>query len=82
MWITGVVVTVAMVALGAIFGNQYDILSRVNLPRLPVTADALSTGGVIAALAVLVGTLVAAMAGGTVGTHYHRRVDRVGFRNS
>ena len=82
VWITGVVVTVAMVVLGAIFGHQYDILSRVNLPRLPVTADALTTGGVVAALAVLVGTLVAALAGGSVGTHYHRRVDRAGYRNS
>ena len=82
VWITGVVVTVAMVVLGAIFGNQYDIQNRVNLPRLPVTADALTTGGVVAALAVLVGTLVAAMAGGSIGTHYHRRVDRVGYRNS
>ena len=82
VWITGVVVTVAMVVLGAIFGNQYDIQNRVNLPRLPVTADALTTGGVVAALAVLVGTLVAAVLGGSVGTHYHRRVDRVGFRNS
>ena len=82
VWITGVVVTVATVALGAIFGNQYDIQNRVNLPRLPVTADALTTGGVVAALAVLVGTLVAAMAGGSIGTHYHRRVDRVGYRNS
>lgn len=82
VWITGVVVTIATVALGAIFGNQYDIQNRVNLPRLPVTADALTTGGVVAALAVLVGTLVAAMAGGSIGTHYHRRVDRVGYRNS
>ena len=82
VWITGVVVTVAMVVLGAIFGNQYDIQNRVNLPRLPVTADALTTGGVVAALAALVGTLVAAVLGGSVGTHYHRRVDRVGFRNS
>jgi hypothetical protein len=82
VWITGVVVTIAMVVLGAIFGNQYDIQNRVNLPRLPVTADALTTGGVVAALAVLVGTLVAAMAGGSIGTHYHRRVDRVGYRNS
>ena len=55
VWITGFVVTLAMIALGAIFGQQYDILSRVNLPRLPVTADALSTGGIIAALAVLGG---------------------------
>jgi membrane protease YdiL (CAAX protease family) len=78
VWITGLVVTIAMIVLGAIAGQQYDILSRVNLPRLPVTADALSVGGVIAALVVLVGTLVAALAGGSVGTHYHRRVDKVG----
>src|SRR6476619_6923160 len=82
VWITGVVVTVATVVLGAIFGNRNEIQNRVNLPRLPVTADALTTGGVVAALAVLVGTLVAAMAGGSIGTHYHRRVDRVGYRNS
>jgi hypothetical protein len=82
VWITGFVVTVAMVVLGAVFGQQYDIQSRVNLPRLPVTADALTTGGIVAALVVLVGTLLAAMAGGSVGTHYHRRVDRVGWRNA
>ncbi|MEO5708849.1 MAG: hypothetical protein ABIQ59_03400 [Nocardioidaceae bacterium] len=82
VWITGFVVTLAMIALGAIFGQQYDILSRVNLPRLPVTANALSLGGIVAALVVLGGTLLAALAGGSVGTHYHRRVDRVGYRNS
>ena len=82
VWITGFVVTLAMIALGAIFGQQYDILSRVNLPRLPITADALSTTGIVAALVVLGGTLLAALAGGSVGTHYHRRVDRVGYRNA
>jgi len=82
VWITGFVVTIAMVVLGAIFGQQYDILSRVNLPRLPVSADAVTTGGIIAALVVLVGTLLAAVAGGSVGTHYHRKVDRVGWRNA
>ncbi len=82
VWITGLVVTIAMIAIGAIFGQQYDILSRVNLPRLPVTVDALSVGGVLAALVVLLGTLVAALAGGSVGTHYHRRVDKVGWKNA
>jgi hypothetical protein len=82
VWITGLVVTIVMIAIGAIFGQQYDILSRVNLPRLPITLDALSTGGVIAALVVLLGTLFAALAGGSVGTHYHRRVDKVGWKNA
>jgi MFS family permease len=79
VWIIGLVVTIIAIGLGALFGQQYDILSRVNLPRLPISTDTLSAGGVIAALAVLVGTLVAALAGGSVGTHYHRRVDRAGY---
>ena len=82
VWMTGLVVTIVMIVLGAIFGQQYDIFSRVDLPRLPVSAEALSTGGVIAAIVVLVGTLVAAIAGGSVGTHYHRRVDKVGMKSS
>jgi MFS family permease len=80
VWIIGLVVTIIAVGLGAVFGQQYDILSRVNLPRLPISGDALGTGGIIAALAILVGTLVAAIAGGSIGTHYHRRVDRAGYR--
>src|SRR3954468_1206157 len=79
VWIIGLVVTLIAIALGAIFGQQYDILSRVNLPRLPISSDALSVGGVIAAVAVVLGTLLAALAGGSVGTHYHRRVDRAGY---
>jgi len=79
VWITGLVVTLLMIALGAIFGSQYDIFNRVNLPRLPISSDSLTTGGVIAAVVVLAGTLVAALAGGSVGTHYHRRVDKAGW---
>ena len=80
VWVIGLLVTIVAVLLGAVFGQQYDILSRVNLPRLPISTGTMSTGGIIAALAVLVGTLVAAMLGGSVGTNYHRRVDRVGYK--
>ncbi len=80
VWLTGLLVTVVAVVLGAVFGQQYDILGRVNLPRLPISSTDLSTGGIIAAVVVLVGTLVAALAGGAVGTRYHRRVDRAGSR--
>ena len=79
VWVIGLLVTIIAVVLGAVFGQQYDILSRVNLPRIPVSSSALSTGGIVAALAVLVGTLIAAIAGGSIGTHYHRRVDRAGY---
>ena len=50
-----------------------------NLPRIPVGEGSLTTGGLIALAAVLVGTLLAAIAGGKAGTHYHRKVDRVGL---
>ena len=80
VWITGLVVTIAMIALGA------DLRPAVRHPQPGEPAaparsrvDALSTGGVVAALVVLVGTLLAALAGGSVGTHYHRRVDKVGW---
>ncbi len=76
----GTIGLVAAIVLGAVFGQQYDILSRVNLPRLPISSSDLTTGGVIAALLVLGGTLVAALAGGSIGTHYHRRVDNTGYR--
>ncbi len=76
VWITGLVVTIAMIAVGAIFGQQYDILSRVNLPRLPISTDEASTGGIIAVVAVLVVTLLAAVLGGKIGNHYHTRVDK------
>src|SRR4051794_22462030 len=79
VWITGLIVSIAMIALGAIFGQQYDILNRVSLPRLPVSTDSLTMAGIIAAIVVLAGTLIASLAGGAVGTRYHRRVDRAGW---
>lgn len=77
VWIIGLVVTIAAVALGTAFGSKYNILDRVELPRIPIPTDQLGWGTVITALAVLVGTLLAAMLGGGVGRRYHHRVDRL-----
>jgi hypothetical protein len=52
------------------------VLDRVNLPRLPISTDEAGTGAVIAVVAVLVVTLVAAVLGGKIGNHYHTRVDK------
>src|SRR6185436_7301231 len=59
VWVIGLVVTIVALALGAVFGSQYNILDRVNLPRIPVSTDQLSTGGIITAVAVVVLTLLA-----------------------
>jgi hypothetical protein len=80
VWLIGLLITIVVGVLGAVFGQKYNVFDRVSLPRLPVSVDAITTGGVIAAVIVLAGTLVAALAGGSVGTHYHRRVDRAGYR--
>ncbi len=80
VWVIGLLVTILAGVLGAVFGAEYNILERVNLPRVPLPSDQLGWGGIITGLAVLVVTLLAAMAGGKIGHHYHNRVDRAAGR--
>ncbi|HYF74511.1 MAG TPA: hypothetical protein VD864_16905, partial [Nocardioides sp.] len=40
VWVLGLVVTLVAVGLGALFGTQYNVLDRVDLPRIPVPTDA------------------------------------------
>jgi hypothetical protein len=80
VWAIGLLVTIIALGLGAIFGAKYNILDRVDLPRIPVSTDELGWGGLITAVAILVLTLVAAAFGGRVGHRYHDRVDRAANR--
>jgi amino acid transporter len=77
VWLIGLIVTVVAVLVGVVAGSQYDIFRRVNLPSIPVPTDTLTTGGIIALAAVLLGTLIAAFAGGKAGERYHRRIDSI-----
>jgi hypothetical protein len=76
VWVIGLLVTLVALALGWVAGDQYNLLDRVDVPRIPIPSDDITLGGIITAVAVLVGTLLAAMFGGTVGRRYHARVDR------
>ena len=80
VWGIGLLVTLAAVVLGAVFGSQYNILDRVSLPRIPVPTESLTAAGLITAGALVLGTLLAAMLGGKVGNRYHTRVDRAALR--
>lgn len=80
VWVIGLLVTILAVIVGVVFGAQYNILDRVNLPRIPIPTDQVTTGGIVTALVLLLGTLLAAMLGGKVGRRYHNRVDRAGYR--
>ena len=76
VWVIGLVITLIAVAIGWIFGDQYNVLDRVDLPRIPIPTDEASSGGIIAGLVVLAVTALAAMTGGKVGRRYHTKVDR------
>jgi hypothetical protein len=78
-WLLGLVVTIVLAGAGALLGSEYNILERLDLPRIPVDEGSLTTGGLIALGAILLATLVAAILGGKVGERYHRKVDRAGL---
>jgi amino acid transporter len=78
-WIFGVFVTLVLAAAAAILGSEYNVLDQLNLPSIPIGEETMTTGAVIAAIAIVIGSLLAAIVGGKAGERYHRKVDRVGF---
>ena len=80
VWAIGLIATIVAVAAGWAFGAKYNVLDRVNLPRIPIPHDQMTMGGILTAVVLLAGTLLAAVAGGKVGQHYHTRVDRYADR--
>lgn len=80
VWVIGLLVTALAVGAGLLWGTQYNIFDRIDMPRLPLPTEQLGLGGLVTAVAVVFGTLLAAMAGGKVGHRYHNRVDRAAFR--
>jgi hypothetical protein len=79
VWVIGLLITLAAAVLAVVAGSQYNVVARANLPRLPIGTDTLTTGGAIASVVILVGTLLFAALGGIAGSRYHRKVDRAGF---
>jgi hypothetical protein len=51
----------------------------IGIPRIPIDEGTVTTGGLIALATVVAATLLAAIAGGKAGTHYHRKIDQVGY---
>jgi hypothetical protein len=80
VWVLGLVVTILAALGGVVLGSAYDVLARLDLPRIPVDEGTATTGGVITLVAVLVVTLLAAVFGGTLGDRYHRRLDAIDLR--
>ena len=79
VWAIGLLTTIALAIAGLIGGSEYNVLERLDLPRIPIDEGDLTTGGAIALVAVVLGTLLAAVLGGRAGHRYHRRVDAAGW---
>jgi ABC-type Fe3+ transport system permease subunit len=80
VWVVGLVVTLLAALGGVVLGSAYDVLARLDLPRIPVDEGTATTGGVITLVAILAVTLLAAVAGGLLGDRYHRRIDEIDLR--
>jgi hypothetical protein len=82
VWLLGLVVAAAVAAIVAIAGSEWNIFERLDLPRIPVDEGTLTTGGAITLAAIVLGTLIAAIAGGKVGERFHHKVDRIAFEQT
>ncbi|MCZ2804950.1 hypothetical protein O2W18_07560 [Modestobacter sp. VKM Ac-2983] len=79
VWVIGLLVVLALAIAGAVLGSQYNVLSELDLPRIPIDEGTLTAAGIIALVAVLLVTLLGAVLGGKLGERFHRKVDRAGF---
>lgn len=76
-WAFGLIVAIVLAVVGAIFGTEYNLLGKLDLPRIPIDEGTLASGAVIGLIIALAASLIASMLGGKAGEAYHRRVDRV-----
>ena len=80
VWLWALLIAGVVAAVGAIAGSKYNILANLNaFPRLPIGEGDLSTAGIIAAVAVVLASLVGAILGGLAGMRFHRNVDKAGL---
>jgi hypothetical protein len=79
VWLVGLVVVLLVSGAAALLGSEYNVLARLQLPRIPVGEGTATTAGLVTLAAAAAAALGGALLGGGLGTRYHRRVDRAGF---
>lgn len=78
VWLVGLVVVLLCSGAVALIGSEFNVLARLELPRIPVGEGTATTAGLVTLAAAAGATLVGAVLGGALGIWYHRRVDRAG----
>jgi hypothetical protein len=78
VWLWAILIAIVAAILGLIFGN--NVLTEMNtFPRIPTSAEELTTAGIITAILGIAASLGGAILGGMAGMRFHRRVDRAGL---
>ena len=73
VWLIGAVVTLVLALVGLFYGSRYDVLTPLNLPRVPLDQGTITQFAGIVLVVVAVASLIAAVAGGWLGGRRHRR---------
>lgn len=76
VWLIGLIAMALGIGIGTLFGSQYNVLDRIDLPTLPFSDSEASLGAAVTGGVLLLATLIAALAGGRAGRAWHLRVDR------
>ena len=76
VFLWAIIIAAALAIAGVIGGSEWNVLQRLDLPRLPVDEGDVTTGGIIALAAGLLTMIVGAVLGGKTGERFHRKVDR------
>ena len=79
VWLVGLVVVLVLSGAVALLGSEFNVLARLELPRITVGEGTATTAALVTLAAVAGAALLGALLGGALGTRYHRRVDRAGF---
>jgi hypothetical protein len=79
VWFWGIIVAIVVAILVAVFGDKVNVLSNLNLPRIPIDEGSLGVAGIITIVAIVIVTLGGALLGGATGMRFHRNVDRAGL---
>ncbi len=79
VWVIGLLGVIVTATAGTAFGAKYNVLNRLDLPRIPVDEGTATTGAIVALSAVVVLSAIAAVLGGKAGERYHRKIDRAPF---
>jgi hypothetical protein len=76
VWLISLLAVVIAAVIGGVYGSEYDVMNRVDIPDVPIPTKDLTLSGAVTIAAALFATLLAALTGGRAGTNYHRKVDR------